>query len=43
MIASGSLVVMSFEIMAGAIVVVTCFARCIFAPESVIDSMFLIG
>ena len=40
---SGSLDVMSFEIMTGPIVVVACFARCIFSPESAIASVFLLG
>ena len=40
---SGSLAVISFEIMTGAIVVVACFARCIFAPMSAIAGVFLLG
>ena len=39
----GSLVVISFKIITGAIVVVACFARYIFAPESVIASVLLLG
>ena len=42
-IPSGSLAVMSFEIMTRKIVVVACFARCIFIPESEIASVFLLG
>ena len=38
-----SLAVMSFEIMTRAIVVVACFARCIFSPESEFSSILLIG
>ena len=41
-IPSGSLAVISFEIIIGAIVVVACFARFVFAPESVIASMLLL-
>ena len=37
-----SLAVMSFEIMTGGIVVVACFARCIFPPQSAIASVFLL-
>ena len=40
---SGSLTVISFEIMTGAIVVVACFSRCIFAPESASANVFLLG
>ena len=40
---SRSLDVMSFEIMARDSVVVAYFVRCIFAPESAIDSVFLLG
>ena len=40
---STSIAVMSFEIMTGAIVVVDCIARRIFAPESVIANNFLLG
>ena len=40
---SVSLAIISFEIITGAIVVVTCFARCIFASESVIASVLLLG
>ena len=43
MLQYGSLSVMSFEIMTGAIVLVACFSRCIFAPDSAISSMFLLG
>ena len=39
----GSLAVISFDIITGDIVVVDCFARCVFAPESAISSMFLLG
>ena len=42
-IPSGSLAVISFDIIEGAIVLVDCFSRCIFAPESAIDSMLLLG
>ena len=42
-IPSGSLAVISFEITTGAILVVACFYRCTFAPDSVITSMLLIG
>ena len=42
-IPSGILAVMSFEMMTGDIVVVDCFARCIFAPEYTIASLFLLG
>ena len=38
-----SLAVISFDIMTGAIVVVTCFAGCILVPESAIDSVLLLG
>ena len=40
---SGSLSVMLFEIMTGAIVVVACFSRCIFVTESTFASVFLLG
>ena len=40
---SRSLAVMSFEIMTGYIFVVAYFDRCIFTPESTIDSVFLLG
>ena len=43
MLSSGSLAVMSFEIMTGSIVVVACSSRYIFAPESAISSVFLLG
>ena len=39
----GSLDVIAFEIITGAIFVVAYFARCIFAPESTIASVFLLG
>ena len=39
---SGSLVVISFEIITGAIVVVAYFSRCMFAPDSEITSMLLL-
>ena len=39
----GSLAVMSFEIMTGAIVVVACFSGCISAPESSVFSVYLLG
>ena len=42
-IPSGSIVVISFEIIIGYIVVVACFARCIFAPVSIIASVLLLG
>ena len=38
----GSLSVILFDIITGAIVVVACFARCIFAPESAMAIMFLL-
>ena len=37
-----SLSIMSFEIMTGEIVVVAFYAKCVFAPESAIDSIFLL-
>ena len=40
---SGSLAVMVFEIMTGSIVLVAFLVRCIFAPESLIGSVFLLG
>ena len=39
---SGSIDVLSFEIVTGAIIVLACFDRCIFSPESVIVSAFLL-
>ena len=42
MIPFGGLSVISFDIITGAIEVVACFVRCIFAPEYAIFSMFLI-
>ena len=42
-ISSVSLAVMSFEIITGSIVEVAYFARCIFAPESAIAKVFLLG
>ena len=39
----GILDVISFEIITGDIIVVACFDRCIFAPESAIDIMLLLG
>ena len=39
----GILAVISFDIITGAILVLACFARCIFAPESAISSMLLLG
>ena len=42
-IPSVSLAVMLFDIMTGAIVPVACLDRCIFAPESDIASVFLLG
>ena len=39
---SGILAVISFDIITGAIVGLACFARCIFAPESVIAIMLLL-
>ena len=38
-LSSGSLAIISVDIITGAIVVVACFDRCIFAPESAISSM----
>ena len=40
---SVSLAAISFEIITEVIVVVACFARCIFAPEYDIASMLLLG
>ena len=40
---SGRLAVISFDIIIGAIIVVDFFAGCIFAPESEIASMLLLG
>ena len=40
---SGGLAVISFEIIAGAIVVVVCVAMFIFTPESAIARMLLPG
>ena len=40
---SGSLSVISVDIITGAIVLVASFVRYIFAPESAIDSMLLLG
>ena len=40
---SGIIAVILFGIITGAIVVVACFASCIFSPESAIDSLFLPG
>ena len=42
MLLPGILVVFSFDINAGAIVLVACFYKCIFTPESVIASMLLL-
>ena len=42
-IPSGSLAVVLFRIITGAVVVVDCFAGCIFAPESAIDNMLFLG
>ena len=39
---SGILAFISFSIIAGAIIGVACFARCIFTPGSVISSMLLL-
>ena len=39
---SGSLDLILFSIITGAIVSVDCFDRCIFAPESVISRMLLL-
>ena len=39
----GILAVILFYIVTGEIVVVACFARCLFSPESLISSMFLLG
>ena len=38
-----SLALILTDIITGAILVVACFARCIFAPKSAIDSMLLLG
>ena len=38
-----SLAVISFDIFTGAILVVACFSKFIFAPESKIASMLLVG
>ena len=43
MLPSDSLAVISFDIITGAIVVVACFHGCIFAPESAIDRILLLG
>ena len=43
MIPSGSLSVMSFEVMTGAIVSGDFFAKCVFAPESALAGVFLLG
>ena len=43
MLPSGSLAVISFVIIMGAIVLVACFDRCILSLESVIDIMLLLG
>ena len=43
MLPSGSLAVISFEIIIGDILVEACFAMRILAPESVITSMLLLG
>ena len=40
---SGSLTEISVDIITGAILVVACFPSCIFAPESAIASMLLLG
>ena len=40
---SGSITVISFGIITGTLLVVACFDRCIFAPESAISIMFLPG
>ena len=40
---SGSLAVISFYIIKVSIVVVDCFVRCIFSPESTISRMLLLG
>ena len=42
MLPSGSLAFISFSIITGDIVGVACFARCIFAPVSVIAGMLLL-
>ena len=39
----GSLAVILFEIITGAIVLVACFSGCISAPESVISRVLLLG
>ena len=39
----GSFDVISFEIMNGNVLVVACFDRCIFAPESEIARISLLG
>ena len=42
MLLPGILVVFSFDINAGAILLVACFARCIFTPESAVAIMLLL-
>ena len=42
-LSSGSHAIVLSDSITGAIVVVDCFTRCIFAPDSVIDSMLLLG
>ena len=43
MLPYSSLAVISVDIITGEILVVACFARCIFAPEAAIDIVLLIG
>ena len=43
MIPYGSLDVMSFDVMTGVIILVDFWGRCIFASESKIYSLFLLG
>ena len=38
-----NLAVISFDIITAAIIVVACFARCVFAPETKFYSIFLLG
>ena len=42
-IPSGSIDFISLDIITGAIVVVSCFARCVLAPESAIAGILLLG
>ena len=40
---SGSLAIIFFDTLTGTIVVVACLFRCVFAPESEIANMLLLG